>query len=249
MEGNDSPQEVIEKFQRRQQFTPFIIGGLAILFIMIGVIILIVWLAGPNRPALAFLASATPTPTQTYTVTITPSPTATETSTETPTLTVTVTETATPSGPFEYVVQQNDNCYELSQKFKVDIAVLLAINNFASGCPIHPTQKILIPAPGQKLPTDTPISPNTPKGTKVDYAIQSGDTIASIASKFNANVDDILKDNKITDPSKIFVGNILHIKMNVVTPTKTMVPTSTPAPSKTPTQPGAPVTVTPTKGS
>ena len=35
MEENESPQEVIEKYQRKQQFAPFVIGGVAILLIMI----------------------------------------------------------------------------------------------------------------------------------------------------------------------------------------------------------------------
>ena len=245
MEDNESPQEVIEKYQRRQQLAPFIVGGLAILLIMIGVIILIVWLAGPNRPALGgLLATNTPTPTLTYTATITSSPTTTETPTLTETLTETPTDTATASGPFEYVVQQNDNCWGIAQKFKIDLPVLQAINNFGSGCPIHPLQKILIPAPGQKLPTNTPYPTGMARGLKIQYTIQLGDTLASIASQFNANVDDIKKDNKITDANKLFVGDVLTIKVNMVTPTRTMAPSSTPAPTKAG---GANVTVTPTK--
>jgi LysM repeat protein len=236
MEENESPQEVIDKYQRRQQFAPFIIGGLAILLIMIGVIILIVWLAGPNRPALGFLSTNTPTPTMTYTVTITPSPTETQTPTLTATLTETPTETPTASGPFEYVVQGNDTCWGISQKFKVDLPVLQAINNFGNGCPIHPLQKILIPAPGQKLPTSTPFPTGGARGAKIQYTIQVGDTLASIAAQFNANIEDIKTDNKITDPNKLFAGEVLTIKTNMVTPTKTMAPTSTPAPTKVGTQ-------------
>jgi len=232
MEENESPQEVIEKYQRRQQFAPFVIGGLAILLIMIGVIILIVWLAGPNKPALGLFATNTPTPTLTYTATVTSSPTVTESPTATETLTLTPTETATASGPFEYVVQQGDICWDIAQKFKVDLPVLQAINNFGAGCPIHPLQKILIPAPGQKLPTSTPYPTGMARGTKISYTVQLGDSLASIASQFNANIEDIKKDNKITDPNKLFAGDVLIIHVNMVTPTKTMAPTSTPAPTK-----------------
>ena len=232
MEGKDSPQHVIENYQRRQQTLPFIIGGVAILLIMIGVIVLIVWLAGPNRPALSFLASATPTPTETFTPTPTvPTATPTETSTLTPTETATNTPTA--SGPFEYVVLANDNCYDISTKFKVELAVLQALNNFGNGCSITPGQKILIPAPGQKLPTETPLPSDTARGTKIEYYIKLGDTLPGIASRFNADYEAMLTDNKITDANKIFAGQKLIIKVNMVTPTKTTAPTSTPAP-KTP---------------
>ena len=244
MEENESPQEVIEKYQRKQQFAPFVIGGVAILLIMIGVIILIVWLAGPSKPSLSLFATATATPTLTYTVTITPSPTATETLTEVPSDTPVPTDTATASGPFTYTVAQNDSCWTIAQKFKVDFNVLLAINNFGSNCPIQPQQKILIPAPGQKMPTNTPFPTGMARGTKISYTIQLGDTMASIAAQFNANIADIEKDNKITDPNNIKFGQVLSIKVNMVTPTKTMAPTSTPAPTKAAT---AAVPATPTK--
>lgn len=233
MDEKDSPQKVIDSYQKRQQVMPFLIGGLAILFVMIGVIILIVWLAGPNHPALSLFASATPTPTMTYTDTVTPSPTLTATITPLPTLTGTPTNTATPNAPFEYTVQQGDSCYGLAEKFNVELIVLLTINNFTDGCPIQPNQKIIIPYPGQKLPTDTPLPTDIARGTKIDYTIQPGDTIGSIASKFNADVEEIKKDNKITDANLIQVGDKLTIKVNMVTPTKTIMASSTPAPTGT----------------
>ena len=88
------------------------------------------------------------------------------------------------------------------------------------------------------MPTDTPLPTDTARGTKITYTIQPGDTFTSIASKFNASVDTILKDNKITDANKLFVGDKLIIKVNMVTPTKTMAPTSTPGPTRTATSAG-----------
>jgi LysM repeat protein len=230
MEGKDSPQNIIDGYQRKQQFQPFIIGGLAILLIMIGVIIFIIWLAGPNRPTFSFLTSATPTPTETMTPTPTV-PTATPTLTNTPTVAPTATNTPTASGPFEYVVLSNDNCWGIATKFNVDFAVLLAINNFQNQCPIQPGQKILIPAPDQKLPTATDLPTNIARGTKIEYTIQVGDTVEIIASKFGANVETLKKDNNITDPNAIKAGDVLIVRVREVTPTKTIAPTSTSVPS------------------
>ena len=232
MEGKDSPQDVIDKYHRRQQWMPFVIGGVAILLIMVGVIVLIVWLAGPNRPNINLFASATPTSTETFTPSPT-IPTATPTLTNTLTPSPTVTNTPTASGPFEYVILANDNCYDIATKFNVDLAVLLAINNFKNACPIQPGQKIMIPAPGQKLPTETPLPTNIARGTKIEYTIQLGDTLASIASKFDANIDTIKKDNEITDANAISAGDVLIIRVREVTPTKTVAPTSTPMPEGT----------------
>ena len=43
------------------------------------------------------------------------------------------------------------------------------------------------------------------------YTIQKGDTLSSIASRTNTSVKDIINANRITDPTKIQVGQTLFI--------------------------------------
>lgn len=230
MSGKESPQRVIDSYKKRQKAGPLFVWGAAILLLVIGIIILVIWFTGPNAPAIALFASKTPTPTSTFT----PTPTR---STFTPTLTATITETPTPSltptasGPFEYTVQEGDTCYDLSVQYEVDLLVLLAINNFNPGeCPIRPGDKILIPAPGQELPTPTPVPQDLPRGTKIEYVVQTNDNLDTIAARFNSTVEDIMLQNKLTDKNKINVGQILIIRVNLVTPTATRPPTNTPTP-------------------
>jgi LysM repeat protein len=45
----------------------------------------------------------------------------------------------------------------------------------------------------------------------VNYTVQSGDTLSVIAQKHNARVADIVNANKITDPTRIRVGQTLFI--------------------------------------
>ncbi|MFZ5494796.1 MAG: LysM peptidoglycan-binding domain-containing protein [Verrucomicrobiota bacterium] len=45
----------------------------------------------------------------------------------------------------------------------------------------------------------------------VNYTVQAGDTLAVIARKHNAKVQDIVNANKIADPTKIQVGQTLFI--------------------------------------
>lgn len=45
----------------------------------------------------------------------------------------------------------------------------------------------------------------------VNYTVQSGDTLSGIAQKHNARVQDITNANKITDPTRIRVGQTLFI--------------------------------------
>ena len=127
-------------------------------------------------------------------------------------------------------MQEFDSCWAIADKYEVDLQTLLAINNFEGGtCPIFPGQKIKVPAPGQTLPTPTPIPSDLASGTRIDYVVQSGDSIRSIASQFNTTIDDILAINEdvIDDENNIPVGLVLTIRVNLVTPTPTFAPTST----------------------
>jgi LysM repeat protein len=241
MNRKDSPQRVIDSYRRRQQMAPYFMAGLAVLLVVVGIIILVVWFTGSGKAGVGSVALfASPTPTFTDTATPTPvTPTATETITVTVTITPTITETTTPTGPFEYKVQDGDTCWDIAVKQKVGLDVLLALNNFGSTCPIKPGDSILIPQPGSQLPTPTPIS--TGAVGKIDYVVQTGDTLALIAARLNSTVDAIMKENKIQDANKINVGDKLKIPVNIITPTKTSAPTKT----NTPGGPTPTLTATP----
>jgi LysM repeat protein len=228
MWNKSSPQKTINQFKNRRQVLPIFISVMALLLVIIGIVILILWISGGGFSINLFNKKPTPTSTLAPTPILSPTPSPIPTETPTPTSPV----TPTPSGPFEYEVKQDDTCWGIAVKFKADFEALLAINSFPNGtCPIIPGQKILIPAPGQSVPTQTPIPSDLTKGTKITYTVQSGDTLASIASKFNTTLADILalNKNKFTDLNNIPIGIQLIIRVNLVTPTPTFAPTSTKA--------------------
>ena len=235
MSGKDSPQEIIDSYQKNQRIAPFIFGAIAIIMVVVGVIVLIVWLAGPDKSTALAKETETPLPTSTITNTSIP-PTATETLTPTLTATATATITETPSGPFEYIVQDGDNCWGIATQFEIEFEVLLAINNFGGDCPIQPGDTILIPAPGQTLPTETPLPPDLAYGTKIEYTIKTGDSLDTIAAAFNTTVESILEENEdLDDANTIYAGQKIIIKVNIVTPTNTPLPvTDTPEFTATP---------------
>jgi len=193
-------------------------------------------------PSYTPTATDTPTPTETATATLTSTQTATSTETPTATTTPTETTTPTPAGPFVYEVVEGDNLFDISQRFKVDLFVLIAINNLDPSNPIIDIgDKLTIPGPDTELPTDTPLPENVRPGTKIDYFVKSGDTLAIIAEKFNSTIDSIVEENTLDNPNDIFVGQKLIVVIGLVTP----VPSSTPAPP-TPTggTPAAPAGTT-----
>src|SRR5512138_2692244 len=79
--------------KKRLQRGPWLIYG-AVALVILGVILLVVWLASPGKPLGQMFATETPTATATFTATSTTTPTMTATITETPTVTVTSTPDA-----------------------------------------------------------------------------------------------------------------------------------------------------------
>jgi LysM repeat protein len=230
MSKKESAQDVITTYKKRQQWGPFIIGALAVVLVVAGIFILIFWVTGTGKPIFPFLASKTPTPTSTNTPTpVTPTNIPTETPTETPTPTITLTPTA--SGPFEYVVQEGDTCFDLAVKFNADLAVLVKLNeaNYGLNCNVPVGAKLLIPQPDAKLPTATPVDlTSLAKGFIFKgYEVQSGDSLGIIAEKFNSTVDDITKLNKL-ESNNIQIGQVLDIRVNIITPVPTRPATITP---------------------
>ena len=246
MSGKNSPQGVIDKFQKRQKMMPYVMIAIAAVLVIVGIIIIVSVVSG-GKPFSGIFATKAPTATSTFTPTPT-QPTSTPSLTPTITLTPTLAASPTASGPQLYVVQTGDTCYDIAAAFKVDLLVLLAINNFTNGtCPINPGQTIVIPAPGAQLPTPTPIPSDLPKGTIIEYTVQPNDTLALIAQKFNSTVTAIQTLNKLTGET-IYMGQVLKVQVNLVTPTRTFAPTSTlayPVVTKPPTATNTPSTPAP----
>lgn len=245
---SSSPSSSINSFRKRRQrggpknIIPIIAG----ILVLGGVILLIVWLSGPGKPINALFATETPTPTMTYTPTNTSTPTATVTSTET----ATITPTATFSTPFNYTVEANDSLFVIVEKFNLGddgIQLILLLNPYNPEDPVNeagypkgidpltqnilPGQIILLPNPGMQLPTPTLIPAGLAQGTKLEYTVKAGDSLGAIAALYNSTIDDIIAENKLTDPNAIKVGDLLIVPVNMVTPTATRPPTSTPDPN------------------
>ncbi len=225
MSDKDSAQNVIDSYRkRRQNTTPFLIGGVAIVLIAVGIVVLILWLTGSSGPSFSFMASPTPTATETATPTATA--TASPTATNTPTITNTPTASATPtaSGPFIYVVVEGDTLDSIAAQFNVNVLVLMALNNMTDSL-IRVGDELLIPNPDLALDTPTPI-PTGWRGT-IEYRIAVGDTLELIAQRYFSTVESIMEENEIDNANEILVGQIIVIRVNIATP----VPTSTPRPT------------------
>jgi LysM repeat protein len=219
--------EVIEAYRkRRARLMPLILGGLAVVLLIVGVFLVVLWLTGDSPPSVpGFLASKTPTAT----ITNTPLPPS-----QTPTITVTPLPsfTPTPEGPLTYIVEPGDTLSSIAEQYGIEVVQLMAANDITDADQLFVNDELIIPAPDFELPTKTPIPENLFPGQEIQYQVELGDTLESIASQFNSTAEVIAERNEIEDPNDIGVGDVLIVPVNIATPTPTFTPRG---PNPTPT--------------
>lgn len=220
--------------KRRKKPFPLILGGVAILLVVIGIVILIVAM---SRGGFTLF------PTQTPTVTITPSPTNTFTPTQTATITLTptITPTATASQIYQYVVKEGETLTTIIQSQGLADTPNALVIIYMLNPTIDPVsgfivvgQTINLPPPNYPIPSPTPLPTGLAPGAKITYRVLPGDSLGSISTKFNSTIASLLLLNKTVltngQNSLIYPGQLLTVSINLVTPVPTVKPTATATP-------------------
>ncbi len=137
-------------------------------------------------------------------------------------------------------------CFAVAEKFKVSLEMLLYVNNIALGepCVIREGQVIKIPPGWMEMPTSTPVPTDLAPGTIIDYYVEPGATLASVAQFFRSTIPQIIAEtnryrtaNHITpllsETTPLNIGDLLKVPANIATPVPSSTPptrTSTPQP-------------------
>jgi len=168
-----------------------------------------------------------PTPTPTVTLTLTPSVTPTP-------VPPTSTWTPLPSPtPLSYTVSEGDTCLAIAARFEVSVQSIILLNALGSSCLIAPGDQLLIPHP---TPTASPFPTATLSGADatlaacetVNYTVQEGDTLSSIATNYAVSMSAIQEYNGLPSTT-VYSGLTIIIPL--------CEQEATPGPSPTPTPP------------
>jgi hypothetical protein len=230
----------IDSYRKRRKLPlPLILGGIAVLLVVVGIIIVVLSMRS---------GGLTLFPTETSTLTITPSSTKTLTPTETATITTTPTITSTPtaSAIYPYVVKEGEYLGTIIEAQGLADTPNALIIIYMLNPSINPStgninvgQTILLPPPNYPLPTSTPLPTGLPAGSKITYRILPGDTLGKIASEFNSTPADIMLLNPTMfangEASIIYPGELMFVRIGLVTPVPTAKPTATATLATTPT--------------
>jgi len=106
----------------------------------------------------------------------------------------------------DYKVQSGDTLFSIARKFKVSIADINKLNKLNSSV-IHPGETIKVP----NLSYVQKAKKAVVKNKKSVYKIKKGDTLISIAKKFNMKVEDIRKLNSFKKGKILIPGTEINV--------------------------------------
>lgn len=189
-----------------------------------------------NAPSTANVPETTTTPPPSEPAPVVPTPppaTTAETAKPQP---KPATQTATPTKPAKverYKVVAGDTLTGIASKHDLTVSQLASYNGIATNAQVNIGQRLwLIPG---KVSTVTPKATN-PVAKTTTHTVQAGDSLTSVARKYNTTVQDVAALNGLSVTDGILIGQKLKVPANikaVATTPKTETATARPASNST----------------
>jgi FOG: LysM repeat len=124
-----------------------------------------------------------------------------------------------------YTVQPKDTLWNIAQKYRVSVHTLSAWNAIAPSEPLYPGQKLALRVGGgvqgaDAKPRSIPVtlSDNVQQGIR--YVVKHGDSLYSIARRFNISVMDLCRWNALREGQSLKPGQRLTLYVDVIRKTK-----------------------------
>ncbi|MBI3885432.1 MAG: LysM peptidoglycan-binding domain-containing protein [Opitutae bacterium] len=128
-----------------------------------------------------------------------------------------------------YTVGRGDSLWSIAKKNHLTVSELAKANSLGAGAILQPGRKLIIPGKiGAAKPADLATAPGPthtvgsagsraataarlPTGESVKHTVQPGESLGTIARKYQVTVGELATANNITDPSKVRAGQQLVI--------------------------------------
>jgi LysM repeat protein len=147
-----------------------------------------------------------------------------------------------------YTVGRGDSLWSIAKKNHLTVAELAKVNNLPVGATLQPGKKLIIP--GKAVPKDLAAAPApsaaapaaTPArtGDAMRHTVQPGESLGTIARKYQVTVGELAAANSITDPAKVRAGQTLIIPGFKSVPQKSTAKSSAPKSGNTAAKSAAP---------
>jgi len=144
-------------------------------------------------------------------------------------------EPSTPSTPTQssnYTVKSGDTLANIAHRYGISVAALAQANGISNYNYIYVGQWLIIPGGSNPAPTPTPVptaaptpsptpsptpaptpteEPSSPSGGQRTHVVQYGEWLGTIAARYGTTASAIAALNGLTNPSLIYVGQVLKI--------------------------------------
>ncbi|MEW9150904.1 LysM peptidoglycan-binding domain-containing protein [Acinetobacter indicus] len=104
-------------------------------------------------------------------------------------------------------VKSGENLASIAKKYNKEISLLMRNNNISDANEIKIGQKIFIGSANTSNQMMLQVAaPKEGYFIEIDYIVNTGDTLLSVARKFNLNAERIKQDNEITNTYSLYAG-------------------------------------------
>jgi murein DD-endopeptidase MepM/ murein hydrolase activator NlpD len=108
-----------------------------------------------------------------------------------------------PSQPVTiHVVQRGENLFRIAQSYGLTVDALAQINGITDPASIDVGQRLIIP--GEQIVVEA-----NPPASNAEHIVQPGETLNSIATRYNLTLDQLVAANNVANPDAIYVGQVL----------------------------------------
>lgn len=121
-----------------------------------------------------------------------------------------------------YTVQSGDTLSGIANRFSTTVNHLASLNDISNPNRIYVGQHLLVrqqstPQVNTSTSTTTNVSSSSSNASGT-YTVQSGDTLSGIANKFGTNYQSLASLNHISNPNRIYAGQVLKLSANTSAP-------------------------------
>jgi LysM repeat protein len=112
--------------------------------------------------------------------------------------------------PLTHIVQPGENLFRIALRYGVDMNELARTNNITDQRRIFSGQTLVIPGlstPDNSVEVVNPLVAGTP----TVHVVQRGESLTTIARRYNVTVEQILQVNDIPNPNRIHAGTQLNV--------------------------------------
>ncbi|MDO4903217.1 MAG: LysM peptidoglycan-binding domain-containing protein [Limosilactobacillus sp.] len=115
-----------------------------------------------------------------------------------------------------YTVQGGDTLSGIANRFSTTVNTLASLNSIQNVNQIYVGQRLLVRQASSQTSTNTTTA-TTNSSSQSTYTVKSGDTLSGIAGQFGMNYSQLAQLNNISNPNRIYVGQVLQLKSGSTT--------------------------------